>query len=64
MGSNPPGYIFSFFSDSRELVIHYRLIRKFKFRNHFIIYQNYPFKGQLCMADYAPKTVPGELRFK
>ena len=31
------------------------------FWNHFIIYQNCTFKGQLCLAGYAQSSVPGEL---
>ena len=31
------------------------------FWNHFIIYQNCTFKGQLCLAGYAQSSVPEEL---
>ena len=47
MGSNPPGYTFFLFSDSRDLIIHYHKLRKLKFANHLIIYQKCPFKGRI-----------------
>ena len=44
-------------------MIHYRKLIKLKFENHFIIYQNCPFKAQFCLAGYAQKSVPGELNY-
>ena len=31
------------------------------FGNHFINYQNCPFKGQLCLAGYAQSSLPWAL---
>ena len=37
---------------------------KFKFANHFIIYQKSPLRGLLGLAGYTQSSGTGELRFR
>ena len=43
------------------LTIEWSLIRKLKFENNFIMFQNCPFKEELCLDGYTQSSVPGEI---